>query len=202
LIEEALALLRARIEERGLMAAWELERPDVVVRADRDKILQVFLNLISNAIKFNRNGGRIDVVAGRGEPGYLEVQVRDTGSGISDEELERIFDRFYRAAEPAGQRGSGIGLAIVRNILHLHGCTIRAESRRGEGSTFRFTLPCVEDPTARHEGSSTGRVGKPEPSPTAPRSRADADAAPGERGDNAEQRRRFRIIRRDREAEH
>jgi signal transduction histidine kinase len=78
-----------------------------------------------------------------GEPGTLNVEIRDTGIGIPPEEQDRIFERFYQVDASANRRaeGTGIGLSIVRDILALHGCSIRVESREGEGSRFIFTLP-------------------------------------------------------------
>src|SRR6185503_15785195 len=100
------------------------------VRGDREKISQVFLNLLSNAVKFSSEGGEIALTVRKGKQGFLIVEVRDTGIGIPVEDLEKIFDRFYRAHETgphADREGSGIGLTIVRDILRLHGCTIKAD---------------------------------------------------------------------------
>ncbi len=142
-IDEALAMLRERLEAKHLNVVRKLDDPALAVRADRDKILQVFLNLLGNAVKFNREGGAIDVSVRPGKPGFALVQVRDTGVGIAKEDLERVFDRFYQAGTVASQRreGTGIGLAIVRNILRLHGCVIHATSEAGEGTALSFTLP-------------------------------------------------------------
>src|SRR4029079_11127939 len=102
----------------------------------------VFLNRVTNAVKFNRDGGTVEVAA---EPrgARIEVRVRDSGVGIPAEDLERIFDRYYRvrAAEGTSAEGYGIGLALVRTLLRLHGSSIRAESEVGRGSVFVFTLP-------------------------------------------------------------
>jgi signal transduction histidine kinase len=119
-----------------------------MVRADRGKISQVFINLLTNAIKFNREGGRVGVRVTGGEPGTLNVEVRDTGIGIPAEELDKIFERFYQVDSSPHRRaeGTGIGLSIVRDILALHGCSIRVESREGEGSRFLFTLPLGRTP--------------------------------------------------------
>jgi PAS domain S-box-containing protein len=141
LLEESVDTLRAEMQARGIAYTSTFERPDVLVHGDRERLLQVFLNLLSNAIKFNRDGGRIDVVVRAGKPGYALVQVRDTGAGIAAGDLERIFDRSYRSATAGGQAGGGLGLSIVRDILRLHGCWIRAESEEGRGTELSFTLP-------------------------------------------------------------
>jgi PAS domain S-box-containing protein len=165
LLEESEEMLRSRIQERRLRFEVSFDDPDLVVQADREKILQVFLNLLSNAIKFNRDGGRIEVSIRRGRSGFARVQVRDTGVGIPEDELERVFDRFYRAAPPAEgrPRGTGIGLSIVRSILRLHGCTIQAKSRVGEGTVFTFTLPLARPDSRRAGEEGEAAPGEPEP---------------------------------------
>jgi signal transduction histidine kinase len=146
-VEEAAALLRERIEAKDLRLEQRIADPSLSVRADRDKILQVFVNLLSNAVKFNRDGGSIGVDVRPGKPGFVLVQVKDSGVGIAKEDLEKIFDRFYQVddRESRTMDGTGIGLAIVRNILRSHGCVIQASSTKGEGTTFSFTLPLAGD---------------------------------------------------------
>src|SRR4029079_4042197 len=110
-----------------------------------------------------------------GKPGFALIQVHDTGIGIPEQDIERVFDRFYRVASPAtadaAREGSGIGLAIVRGILRLHGCVIRAASRLGEGTTFTFTLPLAG---ANGAGS---HVASPDSSSTIQSSPANARSA-------------------------
>jgi two-component system phosphate regulon sensor histidine kinase PhoR len=114
------------------------------VRADAERVQQVLFNLIDNAIKYGRNHGHIRVSAKRLEnQDSVEVAVSDDGPGIPPEGLNRIFERFYRVdrARSREQGGTGLGLAIVKHIVQSHGGEVRAESRLGEGATFRFTLP-------------------------------------------------------------
>jgi PAS domain S-box-containing protein len=143
IVDEVVELIREKIRSKDLSLTTEYETDDLMVRADRGKISQVFINLLTNAIKFNRQGGRVGVRVTAGEPGTLNVEIRDTGIGIPPEEQDRIFERFYQVDASANRRaeGTGIGLSIVRDILALHGCSIRVESREGEGSRFIFTLP-------------------------------------------------------------
>lgn len=132
--------------------------PDVPpVLADRNQLIQVFTNLVNNAILYTLEGGRIEVATrlattqddGRGttgdqpSTGYAVVTVRDTGIGIAPEDLGRIFDRFYRApqAKASGAPGTGLGLAIVKEIVDLHGGHVEVTSQVGVGSTFRVWLP-------------------------------------------------------------
>jgi signal transduction histidine kinase/DNA-binding response OmpR family regulator len=118
------------------------------MRFDPEKVEQVFSNLLSNAIKFTGAGGKVLVtlsgVGGArdpasGAPGWVEVAVRDTGPGIPADEAELIFDRFHRLAQ--AQPGTGLGLALARELAQLHGGTLRLESEVGFGSTFTVRLP-------------------------------------------------------------
>jgi PAS domain S-box-containing protein len=169
-IDETLALLRDKIEARSLQVARRYDEPELTVKADRDQIVQVLLNLLSNAIKFNRDGGSIEILVRRGKPGFAMVHVRDTGIGIAQEDLEKVFERFYRAGEPQAE-GTGIGLAIVRNILRLHGCTIQASSVPGEGTTFTFSLPVPDEPAAERPSSTPPLESAPPRSPRSSRLR-------------------------------
>jgi PAS domain S-box-containing protein len=143
LVDEAIELVAERVKRRNISITTQYEGDDLVVRGDRVKIGQVFTNLLTNAVKFNRDGGRIAVAARRGRGGFVEVEVADTGIGIPPEEQEKIFERFYQVETGPRRRyeGTGIGLAIVRDILRLHGGSIRVQSTPGQGSTFQFTLP-------------------------------------------------------------
>jgi two-component system phosphate regulon sensor histidine kinase PhoR len=114
------------------------------VLADREAIHQVFANLIDNAMKYGRAGGRIELGARPAEHG-LEFFVRDYGAGISSEHLPRLFERFYRVDKARSREsgGTGLGLAIAKHIMRAHGGSIRAESELAHGSTFLFTLPAA-----------------------------------------------------------
>ncbi|MDI7277326.1 MAG: ATP-binding protein [Anaerolineae bacterium] len=110
--------------------------------ADRQKLQIILLNLIANAIKFTPDGGRISI-EGAAQDGELIISVHDTGIGIPESERERIFERFYQVADSLRreQAGLGLGLPIAKGMVELHGGRIWVESRLGQGSTFRFTLP-------------------------------------------------------------
>ncbi|WP_437590930.1 sensor histidine kinase [Sorangium sp. So ce1000] len=120
------------------------------VWADRDRLLQVFENLIGNAIKFTRPGGSISVGAASREGGVL-CWVADTGAGIHEEDLPHVFDRFWQARK-AGRRGAGLGLPIVKGIVEAHGGRIWVESALGRGSTFFFTIPEAARPPCHPAG--------------------------------------------------
>ena len=112
------------------------------VRADREAIHQVFSNLIDNAMKYGRTGGRI-VLGARPARRGIEFYVQDFGAGIASEHLPRLFERFYRVDKARSREsgGTGLGLAIAKHIMLAHGGSIRAESELNHGSTFLFTLP-------------------------------------------------------------
>ena len=114
------------------------------VRADREAIHQVFSNLIDNAMKYGRSGGRI-VLGARPARRGVEFYVQDFGAGIASEHLPRLFERFYRVDKARSREsgGTGLGLAIAKHIMLAHGGTIRAESELTRGSTFLFTLPAA-----------------------------------------------------------
>jgi two-component system sensor histidine kinase BaeS len=116
----------------------------VEVNADPDRIRQVLGNLLSNAIRYTDAGGRVEIRVGRDARGAF-LSVRDTGVGMTAEEVSRVFDRFWRA-DPARQRatgGSGLGLTIARRIVADHGGAITAESTPGLGTTFTVHLPAA-----------------------------------------------------------
>jgi PAS domain S-box-containing protein len=166
LVDEAIELVSERLTRRNISITTQYEGDDLVVRGDRVKIGQVFTNLLTNAVKFNRDGGRIAVAARRGRGGFVEVEVADTGIGIPSEEQEKIFERFYQVEAGPRRRyeGTGIGLAIVRDILRLHGGSIRVQSTAGQGSTFQFTLPLGRKPdgsTPRPQSAGRNRTSDP-----------------------------------------
>ncbi len=113
-------------------------------RADRDQLRQILINLVSNAIKYNEPGGLVELSAEKRDAG-LRVTVRDTGVGIPDADLPRVFERFYRVdkARSRDAGGTGLGLSIVKHLVEAHGGQVSVESRQPGGSSFRFTLPAA-----------------------------------------------------------
>ena len=142
---EAISALEARIREKGIEVREKFPPQRVKVRGDRKMLLGVLRHLLENAISFNRPGGKITVVIGE-KGDFYQVDVKDTGVGIPQVELPRIFDKFYQVEEHMTRRvgGLGLGLSIARRAVELHGGEIWAESALGQGSTFSFTLPRAE----------------------------------------------------------
>jgi signal transduction histidine kinase len=141
LVVEAVEMQRPLASSSSLELRIEVD-PDVPdVLGDRDRLLQVFENLIGNAIKFTNAGGRITAGATSRDEDVV-FRVADTGCGIASENLPRVFDRFWQATR-AGRRGAGLGLAITKGIVEAHGGRIWVESSAGSGSTFFFAIPRV-----------------------------------------------------------
>jgi two-component system phosphate regulon sensor histidine kinase PhoR len=141
LIEEVLRLFETTLRRRRIQVENAVAG-DAAVFADRQRLEQILINLTDNAVKFNREGGRIrfEFIAGEEADQFA---VSDTGVGIPLDQRERVFHRFYRVSRPFDNapRGTGLGLAIVRHLVQLHGGSIEVESELGAGSRFLVTLP-------------------------------------------------------------
>ena len=121
------------------------------VRADRERLVQILTNLVSNAYKYTPQGGQIGITANgrdRAETpsGHLLVSVRDNGIGMSPQEIAGLYEKFFRGEHELvrEQPGTGLGVSITRNLVKLHGGEFLVESTPGEGTTFRFTVPIAE----------------------------------------------------------
>ena len=141
----------AQAAEKSIELVFDLPPKLPVIRADRDRLGQALHNLVGNALKYTPPGGKVTVRVETPENNGLVVHVIDTGIGIDAEECERIFDRFYRANDRriAHVTGSGLGLALAREIARLHGGDIAVESKLDEGSTFSISLPCPEQSSSQ-----------------------------------------------------
>lgn len=138
-VSEALELQRPLAEEQSITIVGTCHLPEIRVRCDRDRILQVFGNLIGNALKFSSAGGTITVDCAR-DGDMVRISVTDTGPGIKPEVLQHLFDPYWSGPDHA-KYGAGLGLYIVRGIIERHGGRVWVESELGHGATFFFTLP-------------------------------------------------------------
>ncbi|MDE3203008.1 MAG: SpoIIE family protein phosphatase [Acidobacteriota bacterium] len=157
LTEDLAGVFRSAFTTAGLSLEVEVERLDVLVELDVDMWETVVFNLLSNALKYT-SSGRVTVNLRR-DANDLVLAVSDTGSGVPPDEHERIFERFHRASHPNGRslEGTGIGLALVRELLALHGGTIALDSEVGRGSTFTVRLPLRQ--SASTTAQATRRAG-------------------------------------------
>jgi two-component system phosphate regulon sensor histidine kinase PhoR len=142
-VDSVLAIIGPRAASAGVTLAAEAPGGLPPVSADRDRLAQILINLVDNAVKYTPAGGRVTVRAREGEPGRVEVSVMDTGVGIPAADLPRITERFYRVDKARSRElgGTGLGLAIVKHLVLAHGGELAIESVEGRGTTVRFTLP-------------------------------------------------------------
>ena len=149
LVDQIHTTIRSELDKKQLTFGHSIELGLPPVIADREKVSAVIENLLINALKFTPEGGRITLAARRvftEGRACAEIRVSDTGVGIPDDQLHKIFNRFHQVDGTATRRfgGVGLGLAIVKSILDAHGTAISVESREGEGTAFRFALPLLE----------------------------------------------------------
>jgi signal transduction histidine kinase len=141
-LANAITLVRERAQRHGIALSLEVDERLGELSGDERKFKQIMLNLLSNAVKFTPDGGRVDVSA-RQANGRVEVAVRDTGIGIAPQDQALVFEEFRQAGRDGTRKaeGTGLGLALARRFVELHGGEIRLQSEPGKGSTFSFSLP-------------------------------------------------------------
>ena len=163
--------LRLFAERQGLTFVFDLPGKLPYVRGDEDRLGQVLINLIHNAVKFSPNGGVITLGACE-DAGEIRIWVADPGIGVPEADRQRIFERFYKVdrARVRGRGGTGLGLSIARHVVESHGGRIWADSEEGKGSTFYFTIPLPGParPVPSKAGSPAGSVAAAEPSGSEP----------------------------------
>jgi two-component system phosphate regulon sensor histidine kinase PhoR len=144
LLEQACNVVQPTAEQKSLELAVELSSMYLAVRADRDMLVQATINLLSNAIKYTEPGGKV-TLRSRMEDNAAVFEVEDTGIGLSEEDRERVFERFYRVKKGQDMaRGTGLGLPLVKHIVEdVHGGSLAVTSELGRGSLFQVTLPTV-----------------------------------------------------------
>ena len=142
LLRETMEMFANLATSKQVRLEQMVKTPGLAVAADHERVLQVFSNLVGNALKFTPQDGCVTIAA---EPqgAMVRFAVVDTGPGIAPEHLPRIFDRFWKK-ETSGTKGTGFGLFIAKGIVDAHGGRIWVESRLGQGTAFYFTLPLAE----------------------------------------------------------
>jgi two-component system phosphate regulon sensor histidine kinase PhoR len=146
LVKDAIEQLTPLAERQQVALSASLASDIPEIRADRERIKQTIINLVHNAIKFNRIGGRV-ILSTRTDNNAVTVEISDTGIGISKEDLLHVFESFYKADRARSQGGSGLGLAIAKHTIQAHDGKIWVTSEQGKGSTFSFSLPLLEKHT-------------------------------------------------------
>ena len=141
-IAQALTQVRARALRDGIRLAKDIDPGLAEFEADERKLKQILVNILSNAVKFTPEGGRVEVRAALADDG-VEISVTDTGIGIALEDQEAIFEEFRQVGSDYARKreGTGLGLALTKRLVELHGGEIRVDSAPGKGSTFMVTLP-------------------------------------------------------------
>jgi signal transduction histidine kinase len=140
-------LLTPQLKEKNIQ--WQVTAPEATppIKLDRSLIERVFINLIGNAVKFTRENGTISVKIEYDE-NHMTIHVSDTGIGIKEEDIPKLFNEFYRVENEinANIKGSGLGLSLAKNIIEVHQGTLSVDSKVNEGTTFRFTIPFERKP--------------------------------------------------------
>ncbi len=147
-LDSVLAIIRRRADSGGVALRTDLPADLPAVRADHDRLAQILINLVDNAVKYTPRDGTVSIGARPLEGARVEVVVADTGVGIPRADLPRITERFYRVDKARSRElgGTGLGLAIVKHLVLAHGGELRIESAEGRGTTVRFTLPAATRP--------------------------------------------------------
>lgn len=150
-LESSVSLLREKAMKHHIkMDLTIFPEADIEVEADKRKLKQILFNLLSNGVKFTPEGGSVEVIAKRASDDLLEISVKDTGIGIKSEDIPKLFQEFTQLESPYTKKyeGSGLGLALTKRLVELHGGKIWVESEYGKGSCFTFTLPVKIIPAA------------------------------------------------------
>jgi len=142
-LDQVLAVVAARAEGKGLTIRKGMAGELPLIRADRDRLAQILINIIDNAIKFTPVGGTVAITTSPGEEGFLTIRISDTGVGIPKGEIPRLGERFYRADKTRSreQGGTGLGLSIVKHLMMAHGGRVMIDSALGHGTTVSLYFP-------------------------------------------------------------
>jgi two-component system phosphate regulon sensor histidine kinase PhoR len=146
-LKRVLPLVEARVSEKKLKILNEIPGETPPIRADKDRLVQILLNILDNAIKFTPPGGKIAISASPGAEGFLTIRIADTGVGIPKGEIPRLGERFYRADKTRSREmgGTGLGLSIVKHLMKAHGGWIGIDSTLGHGTTVSLHFPVFRD---------------------------------------------------------
>jgi CheY-like chemotaxis protein len=159
---ECQSMIEPQAQQFGIKLTFPQFDIHYFVRADRTRLKQVLINLLSNAIKYNIKQGTVEVKCAESTPGRIRVSIRDTGAGLSPEQLAQLFQAFNRLGQEAGgEEGTGIGLVVAKRLVELMGGVIGVESAVGVGSVFWFELIAVAEPHISMEGVEAEALARP-----------------------------------------
>ena len=139
-IAASLERIEHQLKEKAIVVSTRIADDTLAIYADADHLAQVLLNLYLNAIQAMEDGGQLTIIAEPESSGMLLLQIRDTGSGIAPENMDKLFTPFFTTREK--EKGTGLGLAVSHGIIERHGGKIVVQSELGKGSTFAVCLPC------------------------------------------------------------
>lgn len=144
-INECLLMIKPNAEKNNIILKKEIDPELDYIEADRQKIKQILLNLLDNAVKFNKAEGGIVKVSAKKAGDMAMISVSDTGIGIKEKDMEKLFNEFEQLDKGRSRKygGTGLGLVISKKLVELHGGKIKIESKNGEGSTFAFLIPLM-----------------------------------------------------------
>jgi len=153
---ECQAMIEPQAQQRDIKLTFPKFDLPYFVRADRTRLKQVLINLLSNSIKYNREQGTVEVSCTESTPGRIRISIKDSGAGLPPEKLAQLFQPFNRLGQETGtEEGTGIGLVVAKRLVELMGGTIGVESTVGVGSVFWFELISVAEPRLALEGSES-----------------------------------------------
>ena len=164
-LQECQSMIEPEAQERGIGMTFPQSGMPYFIHADRTRVKQVMINLLANAIKYNREQGTVEVVCTESTPGRLRISIKDSGAGLTPEQLGQLFQPFNRLGQEAGgEEGTGIGLVVAKRLVELMGGSIGVESSVGVGSVFWFELDLVAEPALAVDESTQdggGTVAQP-----------------------------------------
>jgi DNA-binding response OmpR family regulator len=160
-INTAIETFHPMAARKQITLSFNKPSKSLYINFDHEKLHYVIWNLLSNAMKFSKEGGNVTVGLEQKDSDKIEIRVSDTGIGIAPEHLSHIFERYYQASDSHAEGGSGIGLHMVSELIHMHGGDVTVDSELGKGTTFRFTLPMNLPLSQVHT------IAQPEPGETA-----------------------------------